>query len=353
MSIEVTIKLNDKPLKRVWVSHYDFWRVSNQTIHRITNDSGKVTIPGVNGNIKLRVHAQNSVVKILDGEQILPLEISHEFSVSNGSTININTTSEKVKHFEVMNECLKVYDSIFRKVAPFNKRGRRAFPFGLKDSYTDSKNMLPRLELVYPDNSLSNVSWVEPASIATSYPLIHLKGGASINTIAHEMAHALYFSILPFSVRSSVEIRYLSYITERVMGGHNPGHFTGAVTSQFVAWIEAFGILSSKLYKVKRDNPSFSWSALEAEFIRREKESVFIENNGVLEPKYKGDDVEGAIYGAIFVDLAERIGLKKSIEFYINSGDDNILEFDDFRNMLIIDTSYDDDVIAVSNAWEL
>lgn len=351
MSITVTINLNGIPLARTYVSHYDFWRISNQTIVRRTSSRGTVSIPNVNGSIKLKVHAQNAVVRILEGDSIYPNEVSHTFEVRDGSTININRISEKSEYFEKMNECQKVYDSIFRRVSPFNKRGRGAYPFRRGNTYSKSKSM-GKLDLIYPDSSPSEKSWVEPVSL-NGYPLIHLKANPSIDTIAHEMAHALYFVELPIWTRTIIEARYLSYIVSREATGRSSGHASGVTTSPFIAWIESFGMLSSRLYKLKRENYFYPWSFLQTEFIKNEKNYIGLDNDNNLIPNYQGDDVEGAIYGAIFVDLGERIGLSKMISIYIRSGQGNILEFDDFKDMLIHDYSYDEEIIEVAKNWGL
>lgn len=66
-----------------------------------------------------------------------------------------------------------------------------------------------------------------------------------------------------------------------------------------------------------------------------------------------GRQREGAIYGAIFLDFARRMGLREAVGRYLNSSDDNVLTFEDFRNLIIAETDFDDDITQVANTWGL
>jgi len=63
--------------------------------------------------------------------------------------------------------------------------------------------------------------------------------------------------------------------------------------------------------------------------------------------------VEGAVYGAIFLDLARRIGLREAVGLYLDSVDNSVLSADDFHNLVINEGDFDDDIIAVRNTWQL
>lgn len=140
MAVTFTVTLRGAPLRRTYVSHFDFFRVP-QTLFFRTNEAGQVTVAnaglanvtadptGPNGTITVTVHAQNSVVRVLDGNFPIPVEVTQNFTVTNGGTININTNAEQQDHFRIMDACLRVYDTVFRQFSPFNRAERQAFPF--------------------------------------------------------------------------------------------------------------------------------------------------------------------------------------------------------------------------------
>jgi hypothetical protein len=186
--------------------------------------------------------------------------------------------------------------------------------------------------------------------------------------IPHELAHALYFAIMPSTTRASVEAQYLAWITSRVAAGLPPFHNTATATTPFVAWIEALGIFSERFFFfARRHAPPLTDVQLRQAFFRDELSAtpllqstaltgysqVARLNGSGVEPALTGDNVEGAVYGAIFVDLARRAGLRESVGQYMGSSDNSVLNFDDFRNLLINETDLDPDVVAVANTWGL
>ena len=408
MAVSFTVQLRGAPLRRTYVSHFDVLRVP-QTLFFRTDEQGQVTISnaglanatldpgGPSGTIRVRVHAQNSVVRVLDGGLPVPIEVTQEFSVANGGTININTDAEQQDHFRIMDACLKVYDTVFRQFSPFNKAGRRAFPFGQSRSIEATRNRVPRIEVVYPDNGPSVLAFVEPASVSTGFPLIHLKhknfnppgpasadrrlfgvpGGVSPQTpattdptlIPHELAHALYFALLPAATRALVEAQYLGWITTRLATGQQPFHNTNAATTPFVAWIECLGIFSENFFFFRhRRTPPLSGDALQQAFVADElSHQSLLQTTGLTDysrvgsvnaagavvPALTGDNVEGALYGAIFLDFARRTSLSDAVELLLKSADTNVLAFDDFRNLLANDPAFGSDIIAVANTWGL
>ena len=62
-------------------------------------------------------------------------------------------------------------------------------------------------------------------------------------------------------------------------------------------------------------------------------------------------NVEGAVYGAVFLDFARRPGLREAVGRYLNSADNNVLTFDDLHNLIIDETDFDDDIREVRNTW--
>ena len=383
MAITFTVNLRGRPLRRTYVSHYDFFRIP-QTVFVRTDESGRATIGSAvsTSQITVRVHAQNAVVRVLDGNFPIPVEVSQTFNVSNGGSININTDAEQQDHFRVMDSCLTVYDTVWRQFRPFNRASRGPFPFGIGGSVVQDRERLPRVDVVYPDNSPATLAFVEPVSLTTGYPLIHIKhkslddrlfGVANAPTvdatlIPHELAHALYFALMPPATRASVEGQYLAWITSQLAGGLPPFHNTNIATTPFVAWIEALGLFSERFFFfATRRNPPLTGVDLRQAFFRDELSAApLLETTGLtgyravgklngntVVPALTGDNVEGAVYGAIFVDLARRRGLREAVGLYIGSSDNSVLSFDAFRNLVINETDFDGDIIAVANTWGL
>jgi hypothetical protein len=402
MSVTLTINLRGRPLRRTYISHFDFWRFP-QTLFFLTDENGVVTVnntgvtwgdpAGPNGRITIRVHAQNSVVRVLDGALRTPIEVTQDFRVEDGDTININSNDEQQDHFRIMNLCLVVYETVFRQFRPFNRSNRGAFPFGRAATIEATRNRLPRIEVVYPDNSPAVLAFVEPASLATGFPLIHIKHKSldrrlfgvpdpvpdrsdpippgtettDPTLIPHELAHAFHFALMSSSLRASVETQYITWLSSRIAAGLPPFHNTTLATSQFIAWIEAFGVFSERFFFFSRRRvPSITGVALRQAFFRDELSASplldttnlsgytqvgRLDRTGVIIPALMGDDVEGAIYGAIFLDFARRVGLQGVGSRYLASGTGNVLQFDDFRNWIIRETNSDNDIIRVANTW--
>jgi hypothetical protein len=414
MAVAFTVTLRGRPLRRTYVSHFDFFRVP-QTLFFRTNEAGQVTVAnaglanvtadptGPNGTITVTVHAQNSVVRVLDGNFPIPVEVTQNFTVANGGTININTNGEQQDHFRIMDACLDVYDTVFRQFSPFNRQGRQAFPFGTAATVAAMRDMLPRIELVYPDNSVAPLAFVEPVSVGTGFPLIHIKlksfnpsgpdpvdrrlfgvpdpvpdpadpipagtRATDPTLIPHELAHALYFALMPATTRASVETQYLAWITSRVASGLPPFHNTNLATTPFVAWIESLGIFSERFFFFsRRRTPPLTGVDLRQAFFRDElSASPLLQTTnltgysqvgkldaaGNVVPDLTQDNVEGALYGAIFLDFARRVGLREAVGRYMNSGDNSVLTFDDFRNLIINEADFDNDIVQVANTWGL
>jgi hypothetical protein len=414
MAVTLTVTLRQAPLRHVYVSHFDFFRVP-QTLFFRTNEAGRVTITnagnanvtadptGPSGTITVTVHAQNPAVRVLDGNFPIPVEVTQNFPATDGGTININTNAEQQDHFRIMDACLDAYNTVFRQFSPFNRDERQAFPFGQAATIAATRDRLPRIEVVYPDNGPSVLAFTEPVSLGTGFPLIHIKhkgfnppGPAQIDRrlfgvpdpvpdatvpipagtlptdptlIPHELAHALYFALMPATTRASVEAQYLAWITGRIASGLPPFHNTNLATTPFVAWIEALGIFSERFFFFShRHTPPLPGVALRQAFFRDELSATpllqttnltgysqvgKLNEAGNVVSGFTGDNVEGAIYGAIFLDFARRVGLREAVGRYLNSSDNSVLAFDDWRNLIINETDFDNDIVQVANSWGL
>lgn len=373
MSVTFTLELRGKPLRHTYVSHFDFFRLPQTLVFR-TNAEGRVTVAnanavttnpaGPNGPITVTVHAQNNVVRVLDGTWPIPVEVTRNFEVREGGTININTDSEQQDHFRVMEACRLAYETVFRQYRPFNRRSRSLFPLGQSGSIAATRSRTKRLEVVYPDRGVQPESYVEPISLGTGYPLIHLKENFMAPApIAHELAHALHFSLMSGTTRASVEAQYLAWLSGRVTAGLPAFHNTMLATTPFIAWVEAFGLFAERFYRFSVGaGAQLEGAERRRAFFRDELSSNRslggaqvgkVDETGSVEPIARGDNVEGAVYGAIFLDFARRVGLREAVGQFLGSASENVLRFDDFRNLIITETDFDADIVAVANTWGL
>lgn len=395
MSVTFTVTLHGKPLRRTYVSHFDFFRIPQTMVFR-TDEQGRVTVAGSDprqptGPITVTVHAQNSVVRMLDGSLPIPVEVTQSFTVSDGSKININSNAEQQDHFRIMDACLVAYDTVFRQFVPFSASSRDAFPFGQAASIAATRDRLPRIEVVYPDQGLATLAYVEPRSLATGYPLIHIKdkrsdrrlfgapdpvldptdpggalGSVDASLIPHELSHALYFALMSDDLRGSVETQYLAWIVGRIGAGRPPYHGTSLKTTPFVAWIEALGLFAERFFFFsQRIAPSVTGVGLRQAFYRNELSAAPLlqttgfdeylqagaeSSAGKVVAALQGEDVEGAVYGAVFNDLA-RHGLARAVRLYLESSEARVLRFDDFKKYVVDETELDAEIAQVAKTW--
>lgn len=330
--------------------------------------------------VDVRVHCQNSVVRVLDGGFPVPVEVTQEFQVTHNGVININTEAEQQDHFRVLEQCQIVYDSVFRQFSPFNRSRRRAFPFGQAAGIAATRNRTPRVEVVYPDNGPSPLAFVEPVSVGTLGPLMH------INTSRSTIDSSATRTWPPPSSPTSLPTPCTSRSCRHPRGprwrrstwpgspsarprGLPPFHNTTAATTRFVAWIEALGLFAERFHIFGRNlEPPLTGVALRQAFFRDELSASpdlasagidgylqvgKVGSAGDVVATVTGDTVEGAVYGAVFLDLARRFGLREMVGHYLNSAVDNVLTFDDFSNLLISDTDLDAGVLEARQTWQL
>jgi hypothetical protein len=343
--VHLTIQVDHIPLKRCFVSHYDFFR-NPQELFFQTDDQGRVAIIA-NGQISIRLYAQNDVVRVLDGAN--GIEVSQEFKfMDDGQTLNITLArSSHVKHFRILNQAINAYDLVWRQFKPFNSSGRGRFPFGSAGSIDDNRHRPPRIEIKFPDNL---PTFVEPCSMSTTFPLIHLResldlfgsGGAQPRLIPHELSHALQFAIVAPQHRVYLETHYLAWIMSELAAGRDGTHSLRQTTSPMIAYIEALGIFGERFFLFARDNPTLTGISLRQAFFRNEladdgirtvngRRVASLRSDGSVLPVFRGKDVEAAVYGALFVDLARRIGLREVVGLVMESAQDGVFAIPEFR----------------------
>lgn len=337
MSITGAIGVDNTSLKRVYLQH----RNPKHPLGRVfqTDDNGCVTLPKVSdftGEITVTVFCQNPVVRILDGDNF-GFPLIQEVSFRDGETVQI--MGSKSRHFQVLQQCLDAYDLGLKEFPPYNQEERGAFPFCRRRTLEETMCSLPCVELSFPDHFPSPLSFVEPASARTGFPLMRIKDYdrrlfdsdiCKRTLIPHELSHALHFAFLPLQLRIAIEVKYALWLAKRVIKGQPPFHGTAVVTSPFIAYIEAFPLFVERYVIHKITNLNLSGLALHQSFFDAERNRTAGTVMGL-----RGKDVEGAVMGALFIDFADSplTGLGFVVNSYITS---SALSFYDYRNFICV-----------------
>lgn len=353
--ITAFITENGNPLKRTFVEHI-FKPINTSLGFYRTDDNGSFTIDGgLVNKVDIRIHAHNSVVKMLDGEN-LNFPVSIERRVGNGDNINITTSGDKASFFRLQNVMLDVYDRVWRQFSPYNRVSRREYPVGKKDTNRATFASNERIELSFPDRlnpQTSSRSWVEPAGLFNaSLPFVRIRNTPTAvfstpqhawSLLAHEWGHAMHFAALPLQKRIEIEVDYAAHIMET---GNTPHSFDTA-SSPFVAFIEAMGIFSERFfYFTAFVRPDLSGVVLHRAFTNDELNLRSLENENLgggyvaigagsgnsFAPSVTGNNVEGAVYGAIYVDFAQRVGLTVALNYIFTS---QATTFAEYRSHII------------------
>lgn len=362
ITINIEIDSQNYPLKRVYVEHIALGlRVPGSQLY-ITDNRGQVrdrqgnlgvdAIPNlITGKIDIRVICHNSVVKIPNGM----FDHYKDFSVGDGGTVtitNVNSLSNYI-HFKILNRCLNIYDSVFRQFQVFTSE----FPLGRKNTLDKTRRSRKRIEVAFPDRLPQPLSFVEPKSIHTGYPIIHLKDddsrlfGSDQTLLPAELSHALHFSFLSEQQRHDITTKYVSFIVSSILTGGGGTHHLTKDTDPLVAYVEAFDHFVHRFERFIRNNQSLNGVALRNGFIRNQLQSgefgvlsgSFATGN--FSPKNEfltsgtrsATSIEGSIYGAIFLDFARKpgVGLRTAVNAFIKS---QALSFGDFRNWVHVNS---------------
>jgi hypothetical protein len=361
--INVTLRLNVngvvQPLQRLYVEHIAFGlRVPGSRLY-ITDDQGRVrdsqqnlgidAIPNLlDGSIDIRVICHNSVVKIPNG----PFDHFKDFKVTDGSiaTITAANSPGNFAQFRVLQRCMDVYETSCRQFQVFGGE----FPLGKRATLDDTRTSRKRIEVFFPDILPQPLSFVEPKSIHTGYPIIHLKDndnrlfGANPILVPAELSHALHFSLLSEQQRQDITVQYTSFIVSDVVQGGTGTHSLVRDTDPIVAFVEAFDHFLHRFERFVRQNPTLTGPTLRNDFIRSELTSnTFGTLTGTLSrgtftplPAFltagarAATSIEGSIYAAIFLDFARKpnVGLRTVVNAFIRS---KTLSFGEFRAWIL------------------
>jgi len=130
-----------------------------------------------------------------------------------------------------------------------------------------------------------------------------------------------------------------------------------------VAFIEAVGIFSERFFFFKkRIAPNLNDVQLRQAFFNNELHqqdlatntrhyvSVGRQTGTTVTPDLTGNNVEGAVYGAIYLDFARRVGLREAVGLVLES---NATSFSEFRNFVRGkgDSNLTSAINAVRNTW--
>jgi hypothetical protein len=382
--ITAAVKINGQPLKRAFVEHRGPFGFGSLGFD-LTDSNGSFTFDAglLSNQIDIKIHCQNSVIRVVNGG-LFNSGISFSTTVTNGAIVSITTNPD---HFKILNICLDVYDTVWKQFSPYSKTSRGDFPLGKKPTFRETFSSNRRIELTYPDNFPSLLAFVEPSGLTNDgFPLAHIKhrtldgrlfgeGDAvaprhDASLLPHELGHVFHFSSLTANTRTQVEGEYLAFLAGQIPSG-NFSHNVNVATSPVIAFIEAVGIFSERFFAFKKlIKPNLSGVNLRQAFFRDELAATSsLGARGVLNDKYvqvgsrgsngvvtpivtTGDNVEGSVYGAIYLDFASRVGLKEAVGLVLES---NATTFDNFRNHVSgkNDTQLTNAINAVKQTWNL
>ena len=343
--MRLKIRLDGEPLAHTFVTHTpDF---ANPTVV-LTDAKGTAAIKGVKPTDKIDVvvHAHNLAVRMLDGTRPGVVELSLRFrNKSDGDVCNITTADKNhFEHFVIMDRCYQVYETIFRPIPPFTGTSRRRFPYGGSGKEPHELKRALEVDCRFPEKvSPGRLPWVQPQSIITSVPLMHLKpqsvdkrlfgtANRKPTSIPHEYAHAMHFASMPRRARVELALRYGAWIAKELLAGRSGTHRTDLSTAPLIAFVESIGIFSQRFWLFATEvEPELRGPALRKAFVSDElsdtpslagllpnyKRVATRTARGKIEPRLTGQKVEGAVYGAIFLDFANRTSLSNALNLYL------------------------------------
>jgi hypothetical protein len=375
--VTANVRVSGRPVRKAFVEHTGPFGVGSLG-WALTDNNGSFTFDAgaLANRVDVKVYCQNSVVRVLDGGLVVPIPVSQSFNVGNGDSV---TVTGQADHYRILNRCLDVYETVWKQFRPYNRSNRGDFPLGrrasLRETFSDSR----RIELSFPDQFPSALAFVEPSGLNNSgYPLAHIKSRSSdgrlfgeadavssqhdASLLPHEFGHVFHFSTLAAATRISIEGQYIGFIMSHLS---NPFHDVALKTTPFVAFIEAVGIFSERFFAFSTMvEPSLTGVALRRAFFHDELgpqrlASALVDpyvnvgskdSRGRIQPNLQGNDIEGAVYGAVYLDFASRVGLREAVGLILDS---NATSFGEFKQHVEGrgNSSWRDAIRAASTTW--
>lgn len=358
----------------------------------VRDRDGNEGVDSLTTSADLTIHCQNSVARVLDGTDILlrcPTAAARITRPGNGARDNVVVGTVNggahLPHFRVLNQAASAYHLVWRQFDPFRQAG--GFPLGRVQDLETTRNRDKRIEVVFPSPASALpglaatlgvalpatmtrvLSFTDPVGTGAGWPRIFVEpdppevrlfaGTGTFNNgtrmglvlIPSEMAHALHFSLLSKPERERVRTDYVGFILGQLINGLEATHDIGATTTPMVAFIEALDHFSHRFAEhvrsrhrvfpagtvTDRTRGTYAWDEMrrgipgttrvaQRRIRRGENPPIRAVPNPAL--TLNGSLDEGAIFGALFVDLAFRIGLETVSEAVLAS---KKLSFGEFR----------------------
>lgn len=376
---DVKVTLDGTPLRYTFVSHQSDFQ--DATI-ALTDGDGMARFPNVKSTatIDVVVHAQNLAVRMLDGTTASTVEKSLRFrNKKTGSRLNISRRDASFEFYDIMARCYETYETVFRPIAPFNGVSRRQFPFGGSKNEPHELKRKPAVDCRYPEKiAPGKLPWVQPQSVTGGRPLMHVKpqttdsrlfGTATkpATTIPHEFSHAVHFALLSGVQRWLLAAKYGLWIAGELANGNAGTHRTDKRTAPLIAYVEAIGIFSQRFFVFATEvRDDLKGAALRAAFVADElSDEPSLRNHlpgyvqiatrssaGTIKPRLRGRSTEGAVYGALFLDLASRTSLADVVNLYLRCGATDVggfLKYAEHQRR----GALRNDLAAVTKTWKL
>jgi hypothetical protein len=354
----------------------------------IRNQDGDEGIDSATRHADITIHCQNSIARVLNGADLFQgcptVSATIELQPNNArDQVTIISTNPHLQHFRILNQIFATYHLVWSQFEPF--RSCAHFPLGRSRDLETTRNQKARVEVLFPSpaSALVNLaiemgvdlpenmrrvfSFTDPTGTIDGWPRINLEadppenrlfrgGGAfpngnrrDLTVIPAELAHALHFSLLTPATRTRIRNDYLKFIFEQLANGLLATHQIGVITTPMVAFIESLDHFSHRLSERVRSRlrtfpaspPSAGRYPLDelrgrvpqgprvAQFaVDRSERPSQVEARPADGLNLFGSVDEGAVFGALFIDLAFRIGLQETVEAILES---KTLSFGAFR----------------------
>jgi hypothetical protein len=389
--VKATIQVNGRPLRRAYVEHIVAGIGTNMYITdlegRVRDNNFDEGIDSLTPNADIRIICQNPVLRVNDGDN-LNIGVFQDVSINDGDTVNLNLGAEQDDYYAILNRAQLAYEVAFQPLSFFADLPDPVFPLGRKAALRETRDQAKRIDLVFPDHSVSVLAWVEPKRLGDDFPLMHIKArnvdtrlfgeaGSAPTLIPHELSHALHFSMLTAAQRTRAQDEYADFIVTSPVSGVGPFHAFSARSTPEVAFIEAGGFYGENFMEFMRARqpgastlvrPEPITEAMQAEFVSSEWSRLatgipflravvalrswvtgilrffgavggtppaprfpIVRNRLLLRPSVTGGDVEGAVYAAIFVDFAATVGLDFAASSYFAA---NAITFGEYRTFI-------------------
>lgn len=346
--VTASFRAGDVPLRRLFVEH----RAGPLSLGwTLTDRNGSVTFDAgpLASRVDVRLHCRNSVIRVVDDSDSIP-GTSHVFFDANVGNGEVADVSSFRNHYRILTQCQDVYDTVWRQFKPYRDRGD--FPLRRKADVQGTFAQSPTCEASFPDQFPGAIlSFVEPAGVFTGLlPIMHVKrddrlfgtGGSRATLIPHELGHVMHFAAAKPDVRATFEAGFLGFLVGQATTGGGVTHDFEVQTNPMVAYIEAVGFFSDRFFAFAKLRSDLQGANLRREFFRNElsgarllpgPEAAQLDGTRVVPStvgavELVGPNIEGAIYGALFLDMARRVGLKAVVELVLAS---NATDFSSFR----------------------